>query len=111
MNKIDKKKLEDLLQEREQLLTLRPHLHLLQFEIEKRLLEADDDPIKRMLLMNRMLVEQVNQAFLPALDSLAKVNKRMKEKLHKLQNQESSYNGRNEEGPKVRKNQLDQDLS
>lgn len=72
------KKIKELEQERERLLMAHPHLHVLQFEIEERLLEAGEDPVKRMLVVNDMLMNFVDQKFLPSLKALKKCIKRLK---------------------------------
>ena len=112
MDKKDNQMLKNLLREREKLLILRPELHILEFEIDRKLLEAGNDPIKRMLLMNKMLIKHVNKALLPAIKTLKEVSHRLKQKLDTLQGQKSTFtNSNQEEKGLARDEQIDNELS
>ena len=67
-----KGKLEELLKDREELLKQNPELKELQKKIDLALLEVGDDPETRMILLTKLMMKQLQEELVPAVEELIK---------------------------------------
>jgi recombinational DNA repair ATPase RecF len=81
-----KGKLEELLKDREEFLKQNPELREFQKKIDLALLEAGDDPHARMTVLVKMMMQQLGEELLPAVEELIEpyqnvisLNERMQE--------------------------------
>ncbi|MBF0362182.1 MAG: hypothetical protein HQK49_14295 [Oligoflexia bacterium] len=94
--KIDIKLLTKLIEEREKLLQEKPHLQKLQKEIDELLQKIGDDPNKRMIALNEIMMRKFKEELIPALNDLSSTVNQLKKSIEPANSNSSDEGSKND---------------